>query len=104
MVSLMGWGKRALRVSIEVVGGEEGGVWKVSMKIITYNARGLGGGEKRVEVRRLVQDKRPMVLFIQENKLKISSRLFGEKECIIFLINCPLGRLGYGHGVGRVPN
>jgi len=65
----MGRGKRVLGVRIEVVGGEVGGVWKVSMKIITYNARGLGGGDKRVEVRRLVHEKRPMVLCIQETKL-----------------------------------
>jgi len=58
-------------VRIEVVGGEVGGVWKVSMKIITYNARGLGGGDKRVEVRRLVHEKRPMVLCIQETKLEM---------------------------------
>ena len=56
---------------IEVVGGEVGGVWKVSMKILTYNARGLGGGEKKVEVRRLVLEKRLMVLCIQETKLEL---------------------------------
>jgi len=58
-------------VRIEVVGGEVGGEWQVSMKILTYNARGLGGGEKRVEVRRLVSEKRPMVLCIQETKLEL---------------------------------
>ena len=40
------------------------GGWKVLMKILTYNVRGLGGGEKRVEVRRLVCDKNPSVLCI----------------------------------------
>jgi len=39
------------------------------MKIISYNVRGLGGGEKRVEVRRLVEEKNPFVLCIQESKL-----------------------------------
>jgi len=39
------------------------------MKVLSYNVRGLGGGEKRVEVRRLVQEKNPYVLFIQETKL-----------------------------------
>ena len=39
------------------------------MKVISYNARGLGGAEKRVEVRRLVQEKNPNVLCIQESKL-----------------------------------
>jgi len=39
------------------------------MKVLSYNVRGLGGGEKRVEVRRLVQEKCPFVLCIQESKL-----------------------------------
>jgi exonuclease III len=39
------------------------------MKIISYNARGLGGGEKRVEIRRLVQEKSPYMVCIQETKL-----------------------------------
>jgi len=30
------------------------------MKILSYNVRGLGGVEKRVEVRRLVQEKQPL--------------------------------------------
>jgi len=33
------------------------------MKVLSYNVRGLGGGEKRVEVRRLVQEN---ALCIQE--------------------------------------
>jgi len=40
------------------------------MKIITYNVRGLGGGEKRAEVRRLVNEKKPLVLCIQETKME----------------------------------
>jgi hypothetical protein len=39
------------------------------MKVLSYNARELGGGEKRVEVRRLVQEKSPLVLCVQETKL-----------------------------------
>jgi len=39
------------------------------MKILSYNVRGLGGGEKRVEVRRLVTEKNPFILCIQESKL-----------------------------------
>jgi len=39
------------------------------MKVISYNVRGLGGGEKRVEVRRLVHEKNPFVLCIQESKM-----------------------------------
>lgn len=38
------------------------------MKIVSFNARGLGGGEKRVEVCRLVNDLKPFVLCIQETK------------------------------------
>jgi len=37
----------------------------VVMKVLAYNVRGLGGVEKRVEVRRLVQEKNPFVLCIQ---------------------------------------
>jgi exonuclease III len=43
----------------------------VSMKIISYNVRGLGGGEKREEVRRLVDEKKPFVLCIQESKWNV---------------------------------
>lgn len=38
------------------------------MKIISYNVRGLGGFEKRAEVRCLVNDKRPFVVCLQESK------------------------------------
>jgi len=39
------------------------------MLVLSYNARGLGGGEKRVEVQNLVRDKHPYMLCIQESKL-----------------------------------
>jgi len=39
------------------------------MKVISYNVRGLSGVEKIVEVCRLVQEKNPFVLCIQESKL-----------------------------------
>jgi len=39
------------------------------MKVLCYNERGLGGSEKSVEVRRLVQEKSPMVLCVQVKKL-----------------------------------
>jgi exonuclease III len=32
------------------------------MKIISYNVRGLGGFEKRSEVRKMVVEKKPFVL------------------------------------------
>jgi len=39
------------------------------MKVMSYNVRGLGGVEKRSEVCRLVREKVPFVLCIQESKL-----------------------------------
>jgi len=56
----------------EGVGVVGGGGWSViSMKVISYNARGLGGGEKRVEVQRLVKEKNPFVLCIPESKFEL---------------------------------
>ena len=59
------------RVGCVVWGRCSGGQgWsEVPMKILTYNVRGLGGGEKTEEVRRLVLEKHPMVLCLQETKL-----------------------------------
>jgi hypothetical protein len=34
------------------------------MKVVSFNVRGLGGDEKRAEVRRLVHEKKPFVLCI----------------------------------------
>ncbi|GAU46455.1 hypothetical protein TSUD_402220 [Trifolium subterraneum] len=41
------------------------------MKIFSYNIRGLGAGEKRREVRRLIMEKRPDVFCLQETKLEV---------------------------------
>ena len=38
------------------------------MKLISWNVRGLGGHEKRREVRQLVREKCPLILCIQETK------------------------------------
>jgi hypothetical protein len=38
----------------------------VTMKFISYNVRGLGGFDKRCEVRKLVEDNKPFVLCLQE--------------------------------------
>jgi len=50
------------------------------MNILSYNVRGFGSVEKRAKVRRLVQEKHPFVLCIQESKLGVlddaSVRLF----------------------------
>jgi len=44
--------------------------WKVvEMKITTYNVRGFGGFEKREEVRRFIQEKRPFLVCLQESKI-----------------------------------
>jgi len=46
--------------------------WRVvTMKLLSYNVRGLGGYEERDEVRRLVVDKHPYVLCIQKSKLTV---------------------------------
>lgn len=58
------------------VGGCEGGEGVV-MKIISWNVRGLGGLEKRKEVRALIQDKCPFILCIQETKLQVCDGGFG---------------------------
>jgi exonuclease III len=40
------------------------------MKIVSWNIRGLGGLEKRKEVRKLVGDLSPFILCLQETKLQ----------------------------------
>jgi len=47
------------------------GVRVLVMRLISWNVRGLGGPEKRKEVRSLVKDKRPLILCLQETKLQI---------------------------------
>ena len=47
-------------------GGER--VWE--MKIVSWNVRGLGGLEKRKEVRDLVREKTPFIMCIQETKIQ----------------------------------
>jgi len=41
------------------------------MKIVTWNVRGLGGFEKRREVRSLVEEKKLTVVCVQETKLVV---------------------------------
>jgi len=41
------------------------------MKLVSWNVCGLGGFEKRKEVRTLVQDKKPFILCLQETKLQV---------------------------------
>jgi len=49
--------------------GGEGCVW-YPMKIVSWNVRGLGGFEKRREVWKLVSEKSPFIVCIQETKLE----------------------------------
>ena len=39
------------------------------MKLLSWNVRGLGGFEKRREVRLLVAEKQPFIICLQETKL-----------------------------------
>jgi len=41
------------------------------MKLISWNVRGLGGLEKRKEVRNLVGEKQPFIICIQETKMVV---------------------------------
>jgi len=41
------------------------------MKLVSWNVRGLGGVEKRREVRKLVGEKSPLILCLQETKLVV---------------------------------
>ena len=62
----------------------------VTMKISSYNVRGLGGFEKRKEVCRFVHEKNPFVLCIQESKLgKVddSLRQYGVILHVVILTN-----------------
>ena len=41
------------------------------MKLVSWNVRGLGGLEKRKDVRKLVGEKKPFILCLQETKLSV---------------------------------
>jgi len=41
------------------------------MKLFSWNVRGLGGMEKRREVRLLVVEKRPWIVCLQETKMMV---------------------------------
>jgi len=60
---------REVRVVWALCGGS--GVWMEAMKIISINIRGLGAVVKKREIRRLVVEKKPTVLCIQETKLEV---------------------------------
>jgi len=47
------------------------GVRVCKMRIVSWNVHGLGGLEKRKEVKELVKDKVPLELCIQETKLQV---------------------------------
>jgi exonuclease III len=46
------------------------------MKLISWNVRGLGGIKKRREVRKLLGEKSPFILCLQETKLAMCDDLF----------------------------
>ena len=45
------------------------------MRIIIWNVQGLGDVEKKQEVRKLVSDKIPSILYLQETKLTVIDEL-----------------------------
>jgi exonuclease III len=56
------------------------------MKLVSWNVRGLGGVEKRKEIRRLVGEKNPFILCVQETKLSVCddslcNSLWGDSSC-----------------------
>lgn len=77
------------------------------MKILSYNVRGLGGGEKRVEVRRLVNEKHPLFLCIQESKLTTINDLlvksFWGDTVWLFLSSVDRGLMWFGYCVECFP-
>jgi len=67
------------------IGGVWGG-WVRVMKLLSWNVRGLGGLEKRREVRLLVGEKLPWIVCLQETKLSVCdsflvSLLWGNSNC-----------------------
>jgi exonuclease III len=58
------------------------------MKMISWNVRGLGGAEKRREVKRMVVEKSPYILCLQETKLPV---------CDYFLCNSLWGDSNYNY-------
>ena len=59
------------------------------MKLASFNVRGLGGGEKRAEVRRFVFEKHPFVLCIHESKWNVVNdvmikSIWGDGLCAYF--------------------
>lgn len=56
------------------------------MKLLSWNVRGLGGPEKRKEVRSIVKEKRPLIMCLQETKLQVcdtrlSSAVWEGQQC-----------------------
>ena len=70
----------------------------VTMKIISWNVRGLGSFKKRREVRQLVREKNPFILCIQETKLAIiddfvCKAIWGD-DCVGYSFRPSLGASG----------
>jgi len=77
--------------------GSRWGLRVVEMKILSYNVRGLGGFEKRAEVRRFIQDKQPFVVCLQQSKLTLVDEFIVKSIWDVLvvgiLIKLPLGLL-----------
>jgi hypothetical protein len=52
------------------VGGVDAG-WVFIMKLVSWNVRGFRGAEKRKEVRQLIGEKCPFIIYLQETKLGV---------------------------------
>lgn len=51
------------------------GIVSISMKIITFNIRGLGGLVKKKEIQKVVREQKPDLLCVQETKIGVVDRL-----------------------------
>jgi len=56
---------------MDLVGGGAARVGVFLMKLVSWNVRGLGSFDKRREVRKLVEEKKPLILCLQETKLGV---------------------------------
>jgi hypothetical protein len=57
------------------------------MKIVSWNVRGLGRVDKRNEARKLVREKNPSIVCLQETKLQVCDALL----CASIWGNTPFG-------------
>lgn len=74
------------------------GIASISMKIITFNIRGLGGLVKKKEMQKVVREQKPDLLCVQETKMGVVDRLICAQlwDCDDFsgCLSPPMGLLG----------